>query len=410
MDSETRSAKVVLYVCVGIFFLCIPLIVMFLWNEQIDTNVEIDNGKFGTFGDFFGGVFGSMWSLAGVVLFYLALKEQRSDFKTNSNALIKQIEALEIQTDEFKLQREELTQTRNVFVEQSKILKQQRFENTYFSLLDLFSSIVSDLNNRSPNGDFFGEIKSDLNKKSCPLPSSNRNAIREHYVDVYREIISEKSQSSAHYFKLFYRILKLIDDSDIDEADKFLYMKILRSQLSEQSLLITYYNSYCPESKSLYKLILKYNLLKHLPKQDKLEFKAIISQCDNLGKLEMFNSYIEDILVGFINELNQRLRSDDFEEHLISFVYENITIRIQTDDDVILNFIISKNDDIESDKVLGFKYDDFSKYFNALMYDIFASSQYISDSELLTNLEVVDKKITVVVESKRPLRITTDKV
>ncbi|EGQ7992255.1 putative phage abortive infection protein [Vibrio vulnificus] len=410
MNCEERNTKVVLTVCIGIFFLCIPLLVMFFWNEQLDLSAKIDNGKFGTFGDFFGGVFGSMWSLAGVILFYLALKEQRSDFQTNSNALVKQVEALEIQTNEFRLQREELTQTRNVFVEQSKILKQQRFENTFFSLLELFSSIVAELNSRSIEGDFFGKLKSDLNEKACPLPSENVSAIREHYINLYRQIINEGKLSPAHYFKLFYRILKLIDDSDVDEYDKFLYMKILRSQLSEQALLITYYNSYCPESKSLYKLILKYNLLKHLPKHDKLEFKSIISQCKNLSGLDTFNNCLEDRTTEFISELNRQLRMDDFDEYSISFTYENITIRIQSDDDIYIEFNVTINKHLEDESVLGFEYSNFNTYLHALIYDIFISSQYTNKDEIIIDSSTLDGTEIITVKSKRPLKITTDTI
>ncbi|MCW4439432.1 putative phage abortive infection protein [Vibrio splendidus] len=387
----------------------IPLIVLFFWNEQIDTGSKIDNGKFGTFGDFFGGVFGSIWSLAGVILFYLALKEQRTDFKTNSNALIKQVEALEIQTEEFKLQREELTQTRNVFIEQSLILKQQRFENTYFSLLELFSSIFSELNNRCADGDFFGKIKSEMKNRSCPLQTENGSTQLKHYIDVYREIVHEQKESAAHYFKLFYRMVKLIDDSDISVSDKFLYMKIFRSQLSEDALLITYYNSHCPESRSLYKLILKYNLLKHLPKQEKLEFKAIVSQSKNTSNLEYFNNLLEERTINFLSDLNSMLRSDDFESHSISYVFEGVTVRIKSDDDIILEFHITNNDP-DKGTVLGFDYHDFCDYFLALMYDLFVNSQYVPCQDINIDIERYENTEIIKIESQRPIKLTSDTI
>lgn len=70
--------------------------------------------------------------LAGVILLYVALDEQRKDIKINQNALIKQIE-------EFELQRVELSETREIFKEQSITLKIQRFENTFFQLINLYS-------------------------------------------------------------------------------------------------------------------------------------------------------------------------------------------------------------------------------------------------------------------------------
>ncbi|WP_186170783.1 putative phage abortive infection protein [Vibrio chagasii] len=409
MINENNNTSKVLYTCIGVFFLSIPLIVLFFWNEQIDTGSKIDNGKFGTFGDFFGGVFGSIWSLAGVILFYLALKEQRTDFKTNSNALIKQVEALEIQTEEFKLQREELTQTRNVFIEQSLILKQQRFENTYFSLLDLFSSIFSELNNRCSDGDFFGKIKSEMKNRSCPLQTDNGSNQLKHYIDVYREVMHEQKESAAHYFKLFYRMVKLIDDSDISVSDKFLYMKIFRSQLSEDALLITYYNSHCPESRSLYKLILKYNLLKHLPKQEKLEFKAIVSKSKNTSNLEYFNNLLEERTINFLFDLNSMLRSDDFESHSISYVFEGVTVRIKSDDDIILEFHITNNTP-DKGTVLGFDYHDFCDYFLALTYDLFVNSQYVPCQDVNIDIERYENTEIIKIESHRPIKLTSDTI
>ena len=69
---------------------------------------------------------------------YVALDEQRKDIKINQNALIKQIE-------EFELQRVELSETREIFKEQSITLKIQRFENTFFQLINLYNEIISNL-------------------------------------------------------------------------------------------------------------------------------------------------------------------------------------------------------------------------------------------------------------------------
>ena len=105
---------------------------LFLWGRNFfDFDSTIDDGMLGTLGDFVGGVIGSIWALVGVILFYMALKEQRKDIATNQEALAKQIEALEIQTNEFRLQKDELIESRKVFTEQSKTLKKQQFE--YFS-------------------------------------------------------------------------------------------------------------------------------------------------------------------------------------------------------------------------------------------------------------------------------------
>lgn len=52
-------------------------------------DVPIKTDVFGQFGDIVGGVIGSLWALAGVILFYAGLTEQRKDIQTNQNALEK---------------------------------------------------------------------------------------------------------------------------------------------------------------------------------------------------------------------------------------------------------------------------------------------------------------------------------
>ncbi len=118
---------------IGLFFLgC--LIVLFFWGDFPAFNSRIDSEEIGQLGDIIGGLIGPIWALAGVIFFYVALTEQRRDFETNRKAL-------ETQIREFELQRVELAETRKVFIEQSETLKQQRFENTFFNMLNTFNSM-----------------------------------------------------------------------------------------------------------------------------------------------------------------------------------------------------------------------------------------------------------------------------
>ena len=130
-----KNSKILIWI--GISLLIIGLF-FFLYKSSFNIKNEVDTSKLSEFGDYFGGVIGAIWSLAGVILLYVALDEQRKDIKINQNALIKQIE-------EFELQRVELSETREIFKEQSITLKIQRFENTFFQLINLYNEIISNL-------------------------------------------------------------------------------------------------------------------------------------------------------------------------------------------------------------------------------------------------------------------------
>lgn len=64
------------------------------------------------FGDYIGGLVGAFWTLAGVLLFYSALKIQQKEFKTQRDVLDQQKEELKLQRKEFANHRREFAISR----------------------------------------------------------------------------------------------------------------------------------------------------------------------------------------------------------------------------------------------------------------------------------------------------------
>ena len=97
------------YVCVGIGLFVLGKF-LYLINETYDIGGKLtpeEMAQTGQVGDFIGGVIGSIWALAGVFLYFSALK---------------------LQQQELKSQREEMATSQ-------KLLDQQLFEGTFFNLL-----------------------------------------------------------------------------------------------------------------------------------------------------------------------------------------------------------------------------------------------------------------------------------
>lgn len=113
--------------------LIIISIIVFSWSESFSTSDPIKSEKIGQLGDFIGGIVGSIWALSGVILFYVALTLQRK---------------------EFQLQRRELKETRGVFEQQSKQLKIQQRENTFFHLLDNHKKFIDSFSEKARVGEF----------------------------------------------------------------------------------------------------------------------------------------------------------------------------------------------------------------------------------------------------------------
>lgn len=384
-----------------LFYMIIPVIFIFLWNSYFSLNAEIDSGKLGTFGDFIGGVFGSIWSLCGVLIFYSALKEQREDFKTNKSALAKQTEALQMQMEEFKLQRDELSQSRQVFIEQSKTLKQQRMAAIYFSLLDLYRKIVSGLNEQSSSGNYFKEFKEKFFANYTA--QSDYGACRQHADEVYSELYYQSKEDLSQYFKIVYRILKVIDKSDLDEAEKFEFVTIFRSQLGENEMFALYYNAHSGHGALFYSYILRFNLLKHLPALSKVEFSPYVSQASSLAKLLSISNDVWLLMSRCLEILSHSINFDDFDQVRQSSL-------LGVDDQVLLVATTGEFNEItlefSGDKVIekmskwmpvdgGFE-----KYIGFYLNDAFGCSRFIS-RELFSAVVTVSKSESLFAVSLR---------
>jgi hypothetical protein len=430
MEQNRKNAKNIYRFALFLLLLLIPIIILYLWNNTYTLSAPIDNGKFGTFGDFVGGVLGSIWSLCGILLFYSALREQREDFRTNSDALLKQVDALEIQSEEFRLQREELSQSRQVFIEQAKTQRQQRFESTYFSLLELYTRVTSDLNLQSKNNNYFKSLKSELFKKIPQQqdPIENYEFARKNYL----EIFYNQKEELSHYFKLIYRILKIIDDSEVIENEKFRYIKILRSQLSENEMFAIYYNSHSVYGGESYKLILKYNLLKHLPCTSKIEFAKYLYEINENGKIVISNatenSFTElnsnsSFLLGFNYELTRLIRNfllkltDELKGESFEHLKESYNLPLC--DDIIVGFYSMESYELtieisttlnDFDIIASLKRRVFIQYFEAFLYDSFVFSRYKDTRTLAEFIQITEteNRIKFEIKSDRRLSINTD--
>lgn len=247
-------------------------LVLFIWKDYtVDTAKKINSEKIGQLGDFIGGVIGSIWSLAGVILFYVALTEQRIDIQTNQQTLNTQVEALNQQIKEFELQREELAETRKVLKEQSITQKYQRFENTFFQLLRTHNDIVEsfDLRKKSSSIDviatgrdcfeiFYKRLNGKIHKE-YDKPIKNT-------LERYVEFFQGEQSDLGHYFRLLYHIIKFVHNSDI--TDKNTYTTFVRAQLSSYEQIILFYNCLSFYGNEKFKpLIEEYSLLKNMDSQ-----------------------------------------------------------------------------------------------------------------------------------------------
>ncbi len=285
-----------LFVTLGFIVFVTYLIILFNSGYRVDAaNVDLKGTSY--IGDFIGGVVGAIWSLAGVLLLYAALRFQKRVFD---------------------LQRKEMTNTLGVN-------KLQRFENTFFQMLDFHKKITGNMKHdfKEDNGDkkefqatqflekafnTFGkmynyvkndaepdEIKNldDVNFKMLKSVKNGKDKVsKKQLTAVYCIFKKQFGLQLNHYFRFTYNILAHIKrgEEQIDNFKRKMYVDILKSSMSNIEIVLSFYDALSYDDfHNLYK---KYNMNSNLSKNEYLkeEHKDLMNTneesytCDKLLK------------------------------------------------------------------------------------------------------------------------------
>jgi hypothetical protein len=193
-------------------------------------------------------------------------------------------------------QKVELRQTKEALEEQAKTAEQQRREQRFFDLLNLYQQAlatleVGGLRGRSAFTYQFRDEDSD-----SPLYRFTRHGFEKytHYFkrnekgritreseekSVTKERLSASwnsfSPSFDHYFRTIFSILREAEPTL--QSDHFRYVKLLRAQLGRDELVLLGFNSWIDsEGEKMIPYLCKYGLLKHLaqgPLRQQLEIR-----------------------------------------------------------------------------------------------------------------------------------------
>ena len=255
------------YTLLVVFFVVVVLLYFGSWY-YID-NLYNSPERQGQFGDKFGAVNALFSGLAFAGLIFTII----------------------LQKKELALQREELTQTREELKgqkeqleEQNKTLKIQRFENTFFQMLNQFQEIVNNISysyiditeeRHTVKGReaFYDSYEVAIHKTK--LQDWNPVHINHRYVgmrDIIKSLGDEGYYESFtptyfdHYFRFLYRILKFVETSPLvtDFEEEYEYTCILRAMLSRYELVWLYYNGLSYGKDKLKPLIERYAMLNNL--------------------------------------------------------------------------------------------------------------------------------------------------
>lgn len=235
---------------------------IFTWEREITWKAPgkiAEAEVLGNFGDFAAGTIGVLLGFASMYLMFRTLKSQRG------------------------------ADARNAY-----LMKSQQFSSIFFELLNLYHKQVESLkvwvdNNEdvwdgsagTPPANYncysgkelFTYYMQKLHRDFNPSGSYGNNQKRA--VKEYQKIYGRHSFYLSAYFRTIYRIFELIDRSDLEEKDKYNYLKIMRAQFTRGELFFLHYNALTYPGDATKYYITRYRLTKHLNVLDFLEFKDV---------------------------------------------------------------------------------------------------------------------------------------
>lgn len=187
---------------------------------------------------------------------------------------------------EQRLANVEAQETNAKLIEQSNMMKEQdnqhlyqemlqQFDNNFNNLLSLYKDAM--LSYQAEN---MQAGKVSLSHKISTFISATNFDTSEKYTKrtslafgiFQRFMMNHRTKVNAH-MRLLYQILILLEDADIDEDDKVIYIKTLRGQLTDEELILIRYNCMSRSGRKMQPIVFYFNLLKHIPLLDLFEFK-----------------------------------------------------------------------------------------------------------------------------------------
>ena len=232
--------KKVFYVIFTLLFLVV-VSVIFGWRQiyhLFNPSYVVDDELLGAYGDFVGGVLGTIFALISILFLIRTFNQQREVTEKNQEQL-----------------------------------ENQRFNDLFFELLRLYHTETARLNDiEERSGDFFDVERERMQQKYNPKDDDEKNEII--VENMYMEFYIKNRTKVGACFRTLYRIYDLIEHAELPENAKRNYAKIIRAQLTDSELFFLRYNGMTYYGKHFILYINKYNILKHLPAFDLLEFKT----------------------------------------------------------------------------------------------------------------------------------------
>ena len=296
-------------------FIALGLAIIIYAFSKTGLEFEISSaGDMGAFGDFFGGVLNPTFTLLGLLALLSTIRIQSKALQVSSEELLNSRKELE-------LTREELSRSTLAQQEQSESIKLQNFENTFFNMIDLHNSNISNLiltqylqpssriqyyfiNNKpvslKDNKDY--NSKKAIAQLVSIFKQYNKDYNENDIVLSYEYFYKEYEEILSHYFDTIYQILYFIKQNE--NSNKSQYSNLFRSQFSKSELKLLYYHGTSRFAlKTLKPLLESFQFLEYIDLKNENEKDICRYKYNAYGNNEYAYLIFGDILLN--EELNE---------------------------------------------------------------------------------------------------------
>ncbi len=209
-------------------------------------------------GSYLQGATGSLWTLATVLFIYVAFLGQRLQ--------------IVLQQDAFEMTNADVSEQRQRLNEQIAMSRKQIFESSFFHLLAAHGRIVDGISigrgeHQQIGQDCFTIFYTWFRQTYYPQartanPDDDAKAI----VAAFDQLYQHTRTDVGHYFRSLYNLIKFVKAANV--SNPRFYTNLVRAQMSDQEVLILFYNCLTPRGAKFCPLVQDFALLKHLNPAD----------------------------------------------------------------------------------------------------------------------------------------------
>lgn len=263
------------------------------YNREFASSPE----DFGVFGDYAGGVAGTLIGLISVVFLYRTYRVQVE---------ISRAQEAQQQSSQFE------TMFFMLLSQQRSILQQIRGE-----LTDCYGT-----KSMYEGHAYIGVLKqnleirlSDLMYEEQLLTKDNKNILKIKVHSIYHDLFRSHASQLGHYFRHLYHIVKFVDESS--ESNKKKYVDLIQSQMNTDELCLTAINGISDYGRrKMLPLLDKYSFLENLLIDDSETSKLITIFYPNTKKKTLKNNMKNIVFIGGIHGVGKSFFAENVKKYI----------------------------------------------------------------------------------------------